>query len=149
MINASFDSPKSALHEPLARADNGEPDQRRLGLLVSSGFNPPPPGQAGRRLGAAIALSLQSEGPAQTETKGSRRGCTTYRRRQTRVGEICHEQRALAEWKLGRRLCSGKAVQHANGDRQDNHSKNLQIFSSQRAHMLFAHYRSREARGVG
>ena len=39
-------------------------------------------------------------------------------------------------------------MHHANGDRGDNHPDNIWLFSSQRAHMLWHHYRWREARGV-
>lgn len=63
--------------------------------------------------------------------------------------ETYYEHQAIAEWKLGRPLKPGEVVHHDNADKADNHPDNIWVFSSQRAHMLFEHYRAREARGVG
>lgn len=65
-----------------------------------------------------------------------------------RTGETYYLHRAVAELKLGRRLEPGEVVHHVNGDKLDNHPDNVWVFSSQRAHMLYEHYQSREASGV-
>lgn len=70
------------------------------------------------------------------------------RRWDKRTGEVYYEHHAMAEWKLGRPLKVGEVVHHDNGDKHDNHPDNIWVFSSQRAHMLYEHYRMREAAGV-
>lgn len=62
--------------------------------------------------------------------------------------ETYYEHQAVAAWKLGRPLRPGEVVHHDDGDKRHNHPDNIWVFSSQRAHMLFEHYRAREARGV-
>lgn len=69
-------------------------------------------------------------------------------RRDRRTSESYYEHRAVAAWKFARQLEPGEVVHHANGNPRDNHPNNLWIFSSQRAHALWHHYRWREARGV-
>ena len=63
--------------------------------------------------------------------------------------ETYYEHQAVAEEKLGRPLAPGEVVHHDDGNKQHNHPDNIWVFSSQRAHMLYEHYRAREARGVG
>lgn len=70
-------------------------------------------------------------------------------RRDPRTAQSYYQHRAVAAWKFGRHLSEGEVVHHVNGDPTDNHPDNIWIFSSQRAHMLWHHYRWREARGVG
>jgi hypothetical protein len=70
------------------------------------------------------------------------------RRRDARTGELYYLHRAVAAWKLGRPLRPGEVVHHVNGDTTDNHPDNIWVFANQRAHMLFEHYQSRQARGV-
>lgn len=70
------------------------------------------------------------------------------RRRDPRTAESYYQHRAVAAWKLARELEDGEVTHHVNGNPADNHPDNLWIFSSQRAHMLWHHYRWREARGV-
>lgn len=59
-----------------------------------------------------------------------------------------YEHQAVAERKLGRPLKPGEVVHHDDGNKQNNNPSNIFIFSSQRAHMLYEHYRAREARGI-
>lgn len=69
-------------------------------------------------------------------------------RRDPRTAEIYYEHRAVATRKFGRELSPDQVVHHANGDRRENHPSNLWVFSSQCVHMLWHHYRWREAAGV-
>ncbi len=70
-------------------------------------------------------------------------------RRDPRTSESYYEHRAVAAWKFCRDLADGEVVHHVNGDPSDNHPDNLWVFSSQRAHALWHHYRWRERSGVG
>ena len=70
------------------------------------------------------------------------------RRWDPRTKEVYYEHRAVAEWRLGRPLEPGEVVHHDDGNKRDSHPDNVWIFVSQRAHMLYEHYRAREARGL-
>jgi hypothetical protein len=69
-------------------------------------------------------------------------------RRDPRTGKTYYCHRAVAEWHLGRLLEPGEVVHHENEIKSDGHPLNLRVFSSQSKHMLYHHYRRREARGV-
>lgn len=64
------------------------------------------------------------------------------------TGETYYEHRAVAARKLGRPLEEGEVVHHDNGDKRDNRSANIFVFSSQRAHMLYENYHLRETLGL-
>ena len=63
--------------------------------------------------------------------------------------ETYYEHQRVAEEKLGRPLEPGEVVHHDDGNKRHNDPSNIWIFSSQRAHMLYEHYRAREVRGIG
>jgi hypothetical protein len=65
-----------------------------------------------------------------------------------RTGEIYYEHRAVAEWKLGRKLRPGEVAHHEDGDRENNHPDNIRVLPSQRHHAFLEHYRRREAKGI-
>jgi hypothetical protein len=80
----------------------------------------------------------------------SRPKTTPYaRKRDTETRELFYVHRAVAEEKLGRGLKPGEVVHHEDGNKQNNVPENIRVFASQREHMLFEHYKEREARGVG
>jgi hypothetical protein len=79
----------------------------------------------------------------------SRPKTTPYiRKRDTETRELFYVHRAVAETKLGRKLKPGEVVHHEKGKR-NNDPETIKVFRSQREHMLYEHYKNREARGVG
>ena len=71
-----------------------------------------------------------------------------YKQRRDPHGTLYYEHRAVAEMVVCRPLREGEVVHHENGRKDDNHPLNVAVFSSQRAHMLYEHFRQRERRGV-
>jgi hypothetical protein len=63
-------------------------------------------------------------------------------------GETYYEHRAIAEWKLGRKLRPGEVTDHEDGDKKNNHPDNIRVLPSQRHHVFLENYRRREARGI-
>jgi hypothetical protein len=70
------------------------------------------------------------------------------RRWDPRTGETYYEHRAVAEWKLGRKLRPGEVAHHEDSDRENNHPDNIRVLPSQRHHAFLENYRRREARGI-
>ncbi len=63
-------------------------------------------------------------------------------------GETYYEHRAVAEWKLGRKLEPGEVTHHEDSNRENNHPDNIRVLPSQRHHAFLENYRRREARGI-
>jgi hypothetical protein len=61
---------------------------------------------------------------------------------------LLYEHQRVAEEKLGRPLEPSEVVHHDDGNKRHNDPGNIWVFSSQRAHMLYEHYRAREAKGI-
>jgi hypothetical protein len=66
----------------------------------------------------------------------------TYEKRSGR-----HVHRVVMEEKLGRKLVQGEIVHHIDGDKRNNHPKNLMLFPSQAEHLNW--HRKHDARYGG
>lgn len=62
-------------------------------------------------------------------------------------GKIIYTHRAVAELVIGRPLLPGEVVDHRNEDKKDFSAENVQVFKSQRQHMLYHQRKRKEAGG--